>query len=290
MAGMREIKARIIATKKTAQITKAMNMVSASKLRKAEKAIKSYRPLVEQMKEVIINLVSATDTIHPMLTEREVKKTAYVLISSDRGLAGPYNSSVLKTFQKYVDENHKSKDEYVVGTVGYKAYSYCKKRGIDLFNSEPIHVRDDVQFIDFQSVSRQLMSEYTEGNVDKIVVFYNHFINTISQEIYQEVLLPLPKLESNSKGEVENKLLYTYEPDEDEVINLVLPMYIENILYGIILDSKASEHAARMTAMKSATDNAEDIIDKLELHYNRARQSAITTELTDIVGGANAVN
>ena len=293
MASMREIKSRITATKKTAQITKAMHMVSASKLKKAEGIIKSYRPLVYKLREMIDNLLGSDDTLnHPMLVEREKQVVCYVLVTSDRGLAGPYNSSVFKAFTAFVEENHQSNDEFLVAAIGFKAYSFARRMKYNMLNEEIINVRDDIQFIDFKAVIDLFTKQFLSGKIDSIVVFYNHFINTITQNVEHVQILPITKREKTKEKTEENdlKLIYNFEPSPQVIINHLLPMYVENTLYGMILEAKASEHASRMTAMKSATDNAEDVIHTLQLHYNRARQAAITIELTDIIGGANAVN
>jgi len=286
---MREIRSRITATKKTSQITKAMHMVSASKLKKAEKTIKGFRPLMIRLRTMIDNLLDTDDLSHPMLVERDITKTCYIIVSSDRGLAGPYNSSVFKAFTAHVTENHQSNDEFVVAAIGHRAMSFVKRQGYNLLTEDAINVRDDVQFIDFKSVTESFMNSYLKGDIDKIVVFYNHFVNTITQEVEQLQLLPITNGFKKDNNEKVRKI-YTYEPSPKAIINHLLPMYVENTLYGIILDAKASEHASRMTAMKSATDNAEELIGTLQLHYNRARQAAITNELTDIIGGANAVS
>lgn len=294
MGSMREIKSRITATKKTAQITKAMHMVSASKLKKAEGIIKSYRPLIFKLREMIDNLLASDDTlIHPMLVEREKQVVCYVLVTSDRGLAGPYNSSVFKAFTAFVKENHQSKDEFLVATIGFKAYSFAKRMKYNMLNEDVLNVRDDIQFIDFKIVIDRFTKDFLNGQIDSIVVFYNHFVNTMTQVVQHEQILPITN--GHVKKEVSEedrnlKLIYNFEPSPQVIIDHLLPMYVENTLYGMILEAKASEHASRMTAMKSATDNAEDIIHTLQLHYNRARQAAITIELTDIIGGANAVN
>jgi F-type H+-transporting ATPase subunit gamma len=294
MASMREIKSRITATKKTSQITKAMHMVSASKLKKAERAIKGFRPLMKQLRNMIDNILETDDLSHPMMETREIKQTVFILVSSDRGLAGPYNSSVFRAFSTYIEEHHPTGD-FKVAAIGYKAFSFCKRNQFPMLNNEPIHVRDDVLFIDFKEVTETFIKDYLKDKIDKIIVFYNHFINTISQQVEHLQLLPVVNghIEEESESIEEEsgvKLIYNYEPNPQAIIDHLLPMYVENTLYGIILDAKASEHASRMTAMKSATDNAEDIIKTLQLHYNRARQAAITIELTDIIGGANAVN
>ncbi len=293
MATMREIKSRITATKKTSQITKAMHMVSASKLKKAERSIKGFRPLMVQLRKMIDNILETDDLSHPMLESREIRQTVYIIVSSDRGLAGPYNSSVFRAFNAHIKEHHPNGD-FTVAAVGYKAFSFCKRQGFTMLNEEPIHVRDDILFIDFKSITETFISDYLKDKIDKIVVFYNHFINTITQQVEHIQLLPIENGHREEiKEEVDEsgiKLIYNYEPSPQEIIDHLLPMYVENTLYGIILDAKASEHASRMTAMKSATDNAEDLIKTLQLHYNRARQAAITIELTDIIGGANAVS
>jgi F-type H+-transporting ATPase subunit gamma len=284
MASLREIKKRIEATKKTSQITKAMNMVSASKLRKVEKKFRSFQPIKAEVKTILEDVLSSNpDVSHPLLEHRDIKKIGYILVSSDRGLAGPYNSNVFKYFEKILKDN---KNDFIVGTIGYKAYSYCKRKNYPLLNKESINSRDEIKFIDFQAMSRAFIKLYLDKGVDKIVMIYTDYVNTLTQNVTEQVLLPISDL-------VKSKVMvsdYVFEPDGEEVINSLLPIYLENTLYGIILEAKTSEHASRMTAMKNATDNAKDIIQKQNLIYNRARQAQITIELTDIIGGANAVN
>ena len=284
MASLRDIKKKIESTKKTSQITKAMNMVSASKLRKVEKQFKAFQPIKDQIKQILEHVISSNpETTHPLLESRETKRIGYILVTSDRGLAGPYNSQILKYFENLIkNDNH----DFVIGTIGYKAYSFCKRKKYPLLNKESINSRDDIKFIDFQAMSRAFIKLYLEREVDKIVIVYSDYINTISQVAKDVVLLPITDL-------IKDKVMvseYIFEPSAEEVINQLLPIYLENTLYGIILDAKTAEHASRMTAMKSATDNANEIIHKQNLIYNRARQAQITIELTDIIGGANAVN
>ncbi len=287
MAALREIKNRIEATRKTSQITKAMNMVSASKLRKIEKKYRSFQPLKNQVKSILQNiLISNPDFSHPLLQKREIQKTGYILVTSDRGLAGPYNANVLKHFQKIVSERHANDDEYIVATIGYKGFSFCKRNHIPLLNTESINSRDEIQFIDFQAMSKAFIDLYLEGNVDRIVIIYSHYVNTMIQTMNEEVILPI---EDILKDAEERPLSFLFEPSPDKVANQLLPIFIEYTLYGIILDAKTSEHASRMTAMKNASDNASEVIQKQTLLFNRARQAAITKELTDIIGGANAV-
>lgn len=287
MASLRDIKNRIEATKKTSQITKAMNMVSASKLKRVEKKHVAFGPIKSHVRGLLEDVLSANPELtHPLLEEREIKKTGYILVTSDRGLAGPYNSNVIRYFESLVQEKHQSKDEYIVGTIGYKGFSYCKRKKLPLLNTESINSRDDVKFIDFQAMSRAFIELYLARGVDKITMIYSHYINSISHETREETLLPIIDLISDKTDLLSD---YLFEPTTEDVINQLLPIYLENTLYGIILDAKTSEHAARMTAMKSATDNALEIIQKQKLIYNRARQAQITLELNDIIGGANAV-
>lgn len=287
MAALKEIKNRIEATKKTSQITKAMNMVSASKLRKVEKKYRSFQPLKQQVKSILESiLISNPEFSHPLLQKREIKKTGYILVTSDRGLAGPYNANVLKHFGQLVKERHTSDKEYIVATIGYKGYSFCKRNHIPLLNTESINSRDEVQFIDFQAMSKAFVELYLEGKVDKINIIYSHYVNTMVQTMKEEVLLPLHNIIEGSEAPA---ITFLFEPSPEQVANQLLPIFIEYTLYGIILDAKTSEHASRMSAMKNATDNAREVIQKQTLIYNRARQAAITIELTDIIGGANAV-
>lgn len=287
MAALREIKNRIEATKKTSQITKAMNMVSASKLRKIERKYRSFQPLKAQVKSILQNiLLSNPEFSHPLLEKREIKKTGYILVTSDRGLAGPYNANVTKYFQKIVKERHLSDKEYIVAMIGYRGFSFCKRNGIPLLNKESINSRDDIQFIDFQAMAKAFTDLYHQREVDRIVVIYSHYVNTLIQRIEEEVLLPLGDLLSDV---TEKPVTYLFEPSPADVANQLLPIFIEYTLYGIILDAKTSEHASRMSAMKNASDNAGEVIQKQTLIYNRARQAAITKELTDIIGGADAV-
>ncbi|QVK21543.1 ATP synthase F1 subunit gamma [Mycoplasmatota bacterium] len=281
-ASMKDIKARIDATRKTSQITKAMNMVSASKMKRAEKTITQFAVYMDKIEEVVSNITSSNgiDVDHPMLDKREVKKAAYVLVTSDRGLAGAYNSSVLKQFAS----DHKDFDhEAVVVTVGNKAHGYALSNNYKIINANSIHVKDDVTFHEVREICNKVVQMYMDGEIDKIVLYYNHYVNTLTQEVTKKTLLPI------ESKEVKQLSLYEFEGGAQSIIDNVLPMYVEDIVYGILLDAKASEHASRMTAMKSATDNALELIDTLQLYYNRARQASITLELTDIIGGANAV-
>ena len=275
------IKGKIQATKKTSQITKAMNMVSASKLKQAQLAISNYISFIDKIEEIVANLVSSGDVKHPLLEERSGDRTCYIIITSERGLAGPFNSNIYKMLAGVI------KDGDSVLPYGGRGYNYCKNK-YSMLVDKPVILRDDVRFDDIIESLVLVVTRYLHNDFDKVKVIYNHFVNTLNQT--QEIRQILP-VETKKLDYVSNyNKIYDFEGGIEGLLDKVLPIYIENIVYGIILDSKASEHASRMTAMKNATDNAQEIISSLELMYNRARQAAITLELTDIIGGANATN
>jgi F-type H+-transporting ATPase subunit gamma len=283
---LREVKIRINSTKSTAQITKAMYMVSQSKVKKAEKTYKLYQDFMNRISSMVSQILykAGSEYQHPLLTKREVKKTAYFIITSDRGLAGAYNSSIFKALTDKIKETHKSNDEFVVGAIGKQGFSYIKRMGYNMLNDSAVFIRDDVQFVDIEPLTKKIIEQYLAGEIDKLEIVYNHYINSLSQEIKFEELLPMVKVDVDYKD-----IDYVYESGIEKTVNLILAMYAKDMIYGIILDAKTAEHSARMNSMKSATDNAEEIIDKLQLLYNRARQNVVTTELIDIIGGANAI-
>lgn len=260
-------------------------MVSASKLNKAETNAKNFVPYSEKMQEVVASIASNnTDVTHPMLIEREVKKTGYVVVTSDRGLAGPYNSNVLRHLHKTISERHQSEDEYTVIAIGRVGYEFCKKRNIPVAKSV-LGLPDQPDFASIKQLASEAVQMYSDEAIDELILFYNHFVSAISQEVTETKLLPISNV--NPSSGVHSQ--YEYDPDQEQILEVLLPQYAESVIYGALLDGKASEHAARMTAMKSATDNADDLIDDLSLSYNRARQAAITQEITEIVGGVAAL-
>ncbi|MDF2699150.1 MAG: synthase subunit gamma [Haloplasmataceae bacterium] len=285
MASTRHIKSKINATQKISQITKAMNMVSASKLRKAERTIKEYRPFIKSVQNTIATILSSNiDVSHKMLEERKVKKTGYLIITTDRGLAGGYNANIYRKFFNDVKLKHKSSDEYFVGVLGSRGFSYLLNKDLKLINKNVINIRDDVQFIDILDLIQKMIDMYIIEEIDEIIVYYNKYMNTLNQQVTFEKILPV----SNINGE-KSKILYELEPSPQAVLDTLMPIYFQNVIYGFILNAKASEHAARMNAMNNATNNAKEIINKLTVHYNRARQAAITQEITEIVSGASAL-
>ncbi|ACA38627.1 F0F1 ATP synthase subunit gamma [Lysinibacillus sphaericus] len=284
MVNLREIKGRINSTKSTKQITKAMQMVSSSKLRRAEQNAKAYVPYMEKIQDVVGAIASGTkDSGHPMLTARPVKKTAYLVIGSDRGLAGAYNSSILRQVQRTIDERHKSKDEYVILAIGRVVRDYFVKRDHNVI-SDVVGLPDQPTFADIKEIARNAVGMFIDGTYDQLYMYYNHFVSAIANEVTEKKLLPLTDLAPPSSN-----ASYEFEPSGEAILEVLLPQYAESLVYGALLDGKASEHASRMTAMKNATDNASDLISDLSLQYNRARQAAITQEITEIVGGAAAL-
>ncbi|NLC94826.1 MAG: ATP synthase F1 subunit gamma, partial [Bacilli bacterium] len=199
-------------------------------------------------------------------------------------LAGGYNNNLIKNFENDVNIKHQSNDEFIVGVLGQKGFRYFVNKDINLLNTKPVNMRDDVQFVDIIDIIQLFIDMYLVGEIDEIIIYYNKYINTIKQEVSAERIIPIDKIEGNQKP-----ILYEFEPSPQKVLDTLMPIYVQNLIYGYILNAKTSEHASRMTAMKSATDNAEEVIDKLTLHYNRARQAQITQEITEIVSGAAAL-
>jgi F-type H+-transporting ATPase subunit gamma len=260
-----------------------MEMVSAAKLNRADTNAKQFVPYMEKMQEVVGSIAKGVNSRHPMLVTRPVKKTGYIVITSDRGLAGAFNSSVLRSVTNAIKERHQSNDEFAIVVMGRIGRDYFKRLGYPIVE-EVLGVPDQPSFEDIQKFANRTIQMYVDGIFDELNLFYNHFISKISQEVTEKKLLPLTDIDT---GKATTN--YEFEPDEDEILKVLLPQYAESLIFGALLDSKASEHASRMTAMKNATDNANEVIHKYTLHFNRARQAAITQEITEIVGGAAAL-
>ncbi|TDQ38729.1 ATP synthase F1 subunit gamma [Aureibacillus halotolerans] len=288
MANLRDIKNRITSTKKIRQITSAMHMVSASKLNRAEANARAFHPYMDKVQDVVASIAGGnTDVSHPMLESREVKRTGYLVITSDRGLVGPYNSTVLRHVYRLIQERHTSEKEYALFVIGRVGADFFRARKIPV-EDVALHMPDHPSFADIKTVATKVVEGYTEGTFDALYMYYQHFVNTMTQELTERKVLPLTDLMNESK-ESGQESMYEYEPSEAEILEVLLPQYAESLMFGALLDGKASEHASSMTAMRSATDNADDLIGDLSLSYNRARQAAITQEITEIVGGAAAL-
>jgi len=285
--GMRDIKRQIKSTQNTKQITRAMEMVAAAKLRRAQNAALASKPYADKLKEVVDSIASSGGSVkHPMLVKRPIKRTAYVVITSDRGLAGGLNSNLLRKLSATIGENHKSKDEYEILVIGRKGQAYLARRNFPI--GEIITgLSDSPTFHDIKPVASAAVQGFEEGKYDEVYLVYNQFVNALTQIPTIQQLLPLDpsQLVSGSTGA---KADYEYEPSAEEVLNVLLPKYAETLVYSAMLNNKASEFGSRMTAMGNATKNATKMIASYTLSYNRARQAAITQEIAEIVGGANA--
>jgi len=260
-------------------------MVAAARLKRAQSSAEAARPYADKMKEVVASIAAGSkDVKHPMLQSREVKKTGYLVITSDRGLAGGYNANVLRRLMSTIREKHKSNDEYVLFVIGRKGRDFFQRRNMPILE-EVTGLSDTPTFADIKSIAQTAVQNYIEGQYDELVIVYNKFQSVISQIPTEMRLLPLGDVSTN-----EASISYEYEPSPEGVLEVLLPKYAETLIYSAVLDGKASEFGARMTAMSNATKNATKIIDGLTLSFNRARQAAITQEISEIVAGANALS
>lgn len=285
MASLKEIDGRIKSTKKMKQITKAMNMVSSSKLRRAEKNTKQFEPYMEKMQDAITAIAGASkNSSHPMLRPRQVQRSGYLVITSDKGLAGAYSSNVLKRLINDIKEKHTSSDEYSIIVLGQSGVDFLKNRGYEIENSL-VDVPDQPSFKSIQAIAKHAIDLFSEEHIDELKIYYSHYVSVLENKPTTKQVLPLSR-EDSSQGQMSS---YEFEPDKESILSVILPQYVESLIYGTILDAKASEHAARMTAMKNASDNATELIDDLSLQYNRARQAEITQQITEIVGGSAAL-
>ena len=287
MAGGREIKTKIKSVQNTRKVTRALEMVSASKIRKAQERMKQSRPYARAMKQLIGHLAQAnTDYRHPYLVQRaDIKRVGYVVVSSDRGLAGGLNNNMFRKLLVEFRQWQEKGVEVDVVTIGQKASVYFRRIKVGMLASVT-HLGDVPTVEQLVGVIKVMLDAYNAGSVDKVFLSYNDFINTMTQRATFDQLLPLPP---SDEAVARHDWDYLYEPGAEVVLDHVLTRYIESLVYQAVLENVASEHAARMVAMKAASDNATKLIDTLNLIYNKARQAAITQEISEIVGGAAAV-
>jgi F-type H+-transporting ATPase subunit gamma len=284
---MRDIKRQIKSKQNMKQITRAMEMVSAAKLKRAQNAAVAARPYADKLREVVFSIASGSGSVkHPMLQKREVKRTAYLVITSDRGLAGGLNSNLLRKLMAELRQKHSSPDQYAVFVIGRKGRDFLARRNIPIAQ-EMLGVSDSPTFADVKPIASAAVKGFEDGMYDELILVYNVFRNAISQVPTLKRLLPLDASEFGQEQQGP-KADYEYEPSAEEVLQVLLPKYAETLIYSALLDNKASEHGSRMTAMGNATKNATKMIQQLTLTFNRARQAAITQEIAEIVGGANA--
>ncbi len=284
MGSLREIETRITSTKKTSQITKAMQMVSASKMTRAEINAKAFVPYMEKVQEVTASIAAGTDASHPMLESRPVKKTAYIVITADRGLCGGYNANMIRKVQNVIKERHSSLDDVMIFAIGRKGYDFFNNRGYNVIDSV-IGISDHPTFAEIKDIAKKAVGMFTDGTYDELYLYYTHYESAIQHNVTEEKLLPLTDIAKQDQ----QMSSYEFEPSGEAILKVLLPQYAESLIFGALLDSKASEHASSMTAMKNATDNAFELIDDLTLQYNRARQAAVTQEITEIIGGVAAL-
>jgi F-type H+-transporting ATPase subunit gamma len=287
-AGVREFKRRIRSVKNTQQITKAMKMVAAAKLRRAQESAEASRPYTETLQGTLARLAAVSfDVRHPLLEKREdVRKIGYIVVTADRGLCGAYNTNIIKVASQAMQDNESNAATGVIA-VGRKGRDFFRKRGG--LDAEFVNLGDNVSYADAREVAQYVMNAYENGELDEVYLVYARFVNVLRQIPTVTKLLPLepPEEEAN---ETSRTIDYIYEPSAEEILLTLLPKYVGSQIYHAMLEGKASEHGARMTAMGNATENAGEIISNLELAMNKARQAAITDEILDIVGGAEALN
>ena len=284
-ASLNEIKNKIASTRKTSQITGAMQMVSAAKLQKSESLAKSYQIYADKVRQVTTDLISHDNgpSKNPMLIKREVKKTGYLVITSDRGLVGGYNSNILKAVMAKLTET----PSYSVIALGTMGADFFKSRGIEVAY-ELRGLSDQPSFEEVREIVSHAVSLYQNEDFDELYVCYNHHVNSLTSQVRMEKMLPI-SVEDAAASATNDLQIFELEPDREVILNQLLPQYAESMIYGSIVDAKTAEHAAGMAAMRTATDNAHDVIDTLTIQFNRARQAAITQEITEIVAGAAAL-
>lgn len=290
MANLKEIRNRITSVASTMQITSAMKMVSAAKLKRAQDAVSQMRPYANKLHEILTNLSSSLDASENIYSaEREVNNVLLVVVTSNRGLCGGFNNYVIKEALRLIREDYQGKNVSVL-TVGKKATDAFKRTPYIIKASHlPKHMDDiwnDLSFENASPAAEKIMTAYTEKNIDKVVLIYNHFKNVATQVVTVEQMLPIQQKESDNTSSVD----YIFEPSKKEIVEELIPKSLKTQFYSALLDSHAGEHGARMTAMHKATDNAAELNKKLKLDYNKARQAAITNEILEIVGGAEALN
>ena len=286
MATLREIQDRISSIKSTQQITKAMKMVAAAKLRKAQENILAFRPYSYEIRSLIAHLVARSANVEgiPLLQRRSVSKVLTVVVTSDRGLCGAFNANIIRRAVQGIADY--SASEVSVFNIGRKGLEYFSKRDYQI-QGQSINFFNHLKFDNALEISRTLVSLYSSGEFDRIEFLYNEFKSAIHQDVVVEQFLPFVPDEELEKSS--SKVDFLYEPGKEEILQTLIPMHLNIQVWRILLESNAAEQGARMTAMESATENANELVGRLTVFYNRTRQAKITTEISEIVGGANAL-
>jgi F-type H+-transporting ATPase subunit gamma len=293
MANLKEVRNRIGSVSSTQQITKAMKMVSAAKLKRATNAIVQLRPYANKLKELLANLsASLEDGSSPFLQQREPNKVLVITVSSNRGLAGAFNANVIKTANTLIAEKYSEQlkaGNVSIVSIGKKTQEYYQRRKYNVIGNNN-DVYNSLNFANVSLITESVMEGFLKGDYDRVELVYNQFKNAAVQFLVAEQLLPVPKAATVVAEVKANQVDYILEPSQEEIVEQLIPKNIKIQVYKAVLDSNASEHGARMTAMDKATENAGDLLKALKLSYNQARQAAITTELTEIVSGAAALS
>ena len=287
---LNDIKTKIASTKNTSQITNAMQMVSAAKLGRSEEAARNFQVYAQKVRKLLTDILhgnGAGASTNPMLISRSVKKTGYIVITSDRGLVGGYNSSILKAVMELKEEYHPDGKGFEMICIGGMGADFFKARGI-----QPLYelrgLADQPSFDQVRKIISKTVEMYQNELFDELYVCYNHHVNTLTSQMRVEQMLPIVDLDPNEADE-EYSLTFELETSREEILEQLLPQFAESMIYGAIIDAKTAENAAGMTAMQTATDNAKKVINDLTIQYNRARQAANTQEITEIVAGASAL-
>jgi F-type H+-transporting ATPase subunit gamma len=288
MASLRAIRARIKSVKGTQKITKAMKLVSAAKLRRAQDAVLRARPYAELIEDMLTRMAGEGEVApHALLATRPVRKVEILVLTSDRGLCGGFNSNIVRRLQRFFVDHGNEYEKITVTTIGRRGRDFAKKRGIDIRRDFP-GMLGKLQFRNAQDVADDLVAQFSTGEVDKVFLLYNKFQSALVQKVTLTQLLPVQPSNTPVTG-VNASTDFLYEPSQGDVLSSLLPKYLGMQIWRAMLESEASEHGARMTAMDSATKNAKEMIARYTLMYNRARQAAITKELMEIVSGAEAL-
>ena len=287
---LNDIKTKIASTKNTSQITNAMQMVSAAKLGRSEEAARNFQVYAQKVRKLLTDILHGNGSggsTNPMLISRPVKKTGYIVITSDRGLVGGYNSSILKAVMELKEEYHPDGTGFEMICIGGMGADFFKARGI-----QPLYelrgLADQPSFDKVRKIISKTVEMYQNELFDELYVCYNHHVNTLTSQMRVEQMLPIVDLDPNEADE-DYSLTFELETSREEILEQLLPQFAESMIYGAIIDAKTAENAAGMTAMQTATDNAKKVINDLTIQYNRARQAAITQEITEIVAGASAL-
>jgi len=287
MANLRAIRKRVSSVKSTQQITRAMKMVSAAKLRRAQDGINAARPYARKMREVVTAVAGrAGSDAHPLLSVRKEKKLALLVVTSDRGLCGSFNSGLTRAVYRFLGEHRGEYEEITLFVIGRKGRDFFRRREIPI-RKEYLGVLGAVSRQHADTIAGDLVGGFLDGEFDEVQIAFNEFRSAISQIVRFEKMFPI-ELESSGKT-AGDEVDYLYEPSREEILATLLPKYVQTTILRVLLESVAGEHGARMTAMDSATNNSVDMIARLTLQMNRARQATITTELTEIVSGAEAL-